>query len=154
MSASDLVTQVKRKYSGTASRRLIELTNMTNDNNVTSINDDVLLYHCEDAIGYFEMETGHSADLTSIAKRKILVDIVIYLLMVSKGTDSSLIATMKKNVDGLVMSLRKKSRGKMTSSSVLRQSEEQQNSYPDMDRSLVAFNTKRSRRQNIREVNE
>lgn len=151
--ATDLRDAVKRKYSGNASRRLIGLTNMTDDNSDEVIDEDVLLYNCEDALGYFEMETGHSAVVATIAKRKVLVDIVILLLMQAKGTDSSLVKIMKSTVDGQLMSFRRKSRGKMRNNSNLELSEEI-DKFSDMDRIRTAFQTKRSARNGIRETNE
>lgn len=154
--ATDILDLMKTHFGGENSRKLIGLTNMTNDNSVTTINDDVLLSHCNFAIGRFRMETGHTVDTTSETHQYILVACVVASLENAKGRDTSAAMAAERFAVNQLISLRKKSRGYSYSSSKLKPSTEIANSLPDSDREQPAFTIRRrfGNANRIREFNE
>lgn len=158
MSASaTLRTKATSHFGGATSRKLIGLTNMTNDNSPNTIDDVVLLSHCDLAIGRFAMETGHTADPDNASHLFVLMLCLVSSLEFAKGRDSAIAMGAERQAVNALISFRKKSRGFVYSSSSLKPSTEQVNSLPDSDRLQGAFQPSKTvgvgSRNKLREVN-
>ena len=154
--ATTLRTTVKDHFGGANSRKLITLTNFTEDNSVTTIDDDVLLSHCNFALGQFHMETGHTPDVTSNTHLYILVAVVVASLETAKGRESSQAMAAQRYAFLQMKSLREKSRGRSKSNSRLKPSLEPNNKLPDSDLLQDAYTLRKrvGSRNVIREVND
>lgn len=158
MSASTtLRTKTIVHFGGSSSRKLIGLTNMTNDNSVTTIDEAVLLSHCDLAIGRFQFETGHTADPDNLSHLFVLILCVVASLEGAKGRESASAMSSERYAVNALISFRKKSRGYVYSSSNLKPSVEPENGLPDADRLQAAFQPNKSLgvgdRRKLREIN-
>lgn len=150
---TDLRAAVKVLYGGELSPLLRQLSNVDGNNSASTIDDTVLDAHCEMTLGRFQMETGYKADLGILAHKNILIIGVRASLEESANRDSNIARNWDIKFRNLLITFKKRIRGKMKSSSNLTPSERPAQ-LPDADPMQVAFSVSKRRGSRIpREFN-
>lgn len=136
-----LAVEVKIRLGGTASRRLIELSNETGT--PTTINDTVLNACCDDALGEFRIESGVEPDLAYTTHLVALVAGSLYYLEYYKGRNVQQTVIERKKFLSNCKAINERRYVLAQSNSPLQQSTQATGTRPDMDRSKNVWNAGR-----------
>jgi len=128
-----LIDEVKTRFGGATSRRLIELTNDSAVGGAT-INDTVLAAACTDAEGHFRRESGLEPDITLAFHIHLLIQGVIAYLEFYKGRESSVMNANFERFEKGLFQLRKRAGIAWQTNSPLSPSTDSTDALPDMDR--------------------